>query len=116
MKNRCVYICSFVIFILCLSLTQVKSQELEYNSAEELVYDITSRRVEKPIIFLSRQIKAIEDNEIPLNDEEYVNYVSLLSTCFVINNQPNKSDSILSHSIDYLRQIITGALKFDNLE
>ena len=105
MKNRCVYICSFVIFILCLSLTQVKSQELEYNSAEELVYDITSRRVEKPIIFLSRQIKAIEDNEIPLNDEEYVNYVSLLSTCFVINNQPNKSDSILSHSIDYLRQI-----------
>lgn len=105
MKNSCVYICSFVIFILCLSSTQVKSQELEYNSEEELVYDITSRRVDKPILFLSRQIKAIENNEIPLNDEEYVNYVSLLSTCFVINNQPNKSDSILSHSIDYLQQI-----------
>lgn len=105
MKSSCVYICSFVIFILCLSSTQVKSQELEYNSEEELVYDITSRRVEKPILFLSKQIKAIENNEIQLNDEEYVNYVSLLSTCFVINNQPNKSDSILSHSIDYLRQI-----------
>lgn len=103
MKTRCQYICSFI-FILCLSSTQANSQELEYNSEEELIYDINSRRVDKPILFLSKQIKAIENNEIPLNDEEYVNYVSLLSTCFVINNQPNKSDSILSHSINYLRQ------------
>lgn len=104
MKNRYLYFGLFVLFVLCLSSTQANSQELEYNSEEELVYDITSRRVEKPILFLSRQITAIENNEIPLNDEEYVNYVSLLSTCFVINNQPYKSDSILSHSIDYLLQ------------
>ena len=104
MKSSCIYIFSFIIFVLCLSSTQANSQELEYNSEEELIYDITSRRVENPILFLSRQITAIENNEIPLNDEEYVNYVSLLSTCFVINNQPYKSDSILSHSIDYLLQ------------
>lgn len=72
---------------------------------EELLYDINSRSVDKPILFLSRQIDAIEKNETSLNEYEYANYVSLLSTCFVINNQPNKSDSILSHSIDYLQQI-----------
>ena len=98
-------LCFSLLFLILFGLftTQAKSQEVEYNSFEELMYDINSRQIERPVVFLSREIVSIENDEVAFDDEEYVTFVSLLSTCFIVNNEPYKADSILSHALDYMQ-------------
>ena len=103
MKRKSLSISLLFLILFGLFTTQAKSQEVEYNSFEELMYDINSRQVERPIVFLSREIFSIENKEVPFDDEEYVTFVSLLSTCFIANNEPYKADSILSHALDYMQ-------------
>ena len=103
MNTKSLYISLLFLILFGLFTTQAKSQEVEYNSFEELMYDINSRQVERPIVFLSREIFSIENKEVPFDDEEYVTFVSLLSTCFIANNEPYKADSILSHALDYMQ-------------
>ena len=98
MNTKSLYISLLFLILFGLFTTQAKSQEVEYNSFEELMYDINSRQVERPIVFLSREIFSIENKEVP-----YVTFVSLLSTCFIANNEPYKADSILSHALDYMQ-------------
>lgn len=105
MRRKTLYI-SLLIFILFGPFTtQAKSQEVEYNSFEELMYDINSRQVERPIAYISSVVTAYESGETSFDDEDYVGFVLLLSNCFIINNEPYKADSILTHSIDYLQDI-----------
>lgn len=103
MKKKSLYFSLLILILFGLFTTQAKSQEVEYNSFEELMYDINSRQIERPIVFLSREIVSIENNEVAFDDEEYVTFVSLLSTCFIVNNEPYKADSILSHALDYMQ-------------
>lgn len=103
MKRKSLYFSLLFLILFGLFTTQAKSQEVEYNSFEELMYDINSRQIERPIVFLSREIVTIENNEVAFDDEEYVTFVSLLSTCFIVNNEPYKADSILSHALDYMQ-------------
>ena len=103
MKRKSLYFSLLFLILFGLFTTQAKSQEVEYNSFEELMYDINSRQIERPIVFLSREIVTIENNEVAFDDEEYVTFVSLLSTCFIANNEPYKADSILSHALDYMQ-------------
>lgn len=104
MKRCSLYSSVLVLLVIGLLTTQASAQE-EYNSIEELVYDVNSRQVERPIVFLSSVITSIEDNVIAFDDEEYVGYVSLLSTCFIVNNEPYKADSLLAHAIDYMQSL-----------
>mgnify|MGYP002523407327 CR=1 FL=1 len=103
MKRKSLYFSLLFIILFGLFTTQAKSQEVEYNSFEELMYDINSRQIERPIVFLSREIVTIDNNEVAFDDEEYVTFVSLLSTCFIVNKEPYKADSILSHALDYMQ-------------
>ena len=103
MKRKSSYFSLLFLILFGLFTTQAKSQEVEYNSFEELMYDINSRQIERPIFFLSSEIVSIENNEVAFDDEEYVTFVSLLSTCFIVNNEPYKADSILSHALDYMQ-------------
>lgn len=103
MKRKSLYFSLLFLILFGLFTTQAKSQEVEYNSFEELLYDINSRQIERPIFFLSREIVSVENNEVAFDDEEYVTFVSLLSTCFIVNNEPYKADSILSHALDYMQ-------------
>lgn len=103
MKRKSLYFSLLFLILFGLFTTQAKSQEVEYNSFEELMYDINSRQIERPIFFLSSEIVSIENNEVAFDDEEYVTFVSLLSTCFIVNNEPYKADSILSHALDYMQ-------------
>ena len=79
------------------------SQKDDYDSVEQLVNDIHSRRFEKPVNFMKRQIVSMESDTISqFQDTIYIGLVSLLATTYVQTNQPYSADSILSHAINYL--------------
>ena len=92
-----------VISLLWVNMSNAYSQKVEYGSFDELLNDIKSRRLEKPISFMSQELYAIEKGEKTFIDDEYIGYTTLLSTCFIQNNQPYRSDSLLSHVIDYMQ-------------
>ena len=103
MKRKYLFSSLLILLLFCQCTNQANSQEVEYDSFEELMYDINSRQVEKPIAFLSMAISSIENNEVAFDDEEYVTFVSLLSSCLIVNNEPHKADSILAHALDYMQ-------------
>ena len=115
MKRKLLYISLLILLLFSLFINQARSQEVVYNSLEELMYDINSRQVERPIVFLSSMIIAIEHEEVTFDDEEYVGFVSLLTTCFIANGESYKADSILSHAINYMQIIGRPSYQYSGL-
>ena len=112
MKRKPFYINLLILLLFGLFTTQAKSQEVEYNSFEELMYDINSRQVERPIAFISGAVAEFESGVVSFDDEVYVESVLLLSNCFMINDEPYKADSILSHAIDFMQSIDRTSMSF----
>lgn len=105
MKKKPLFSSLLVLLLIGLLSSQANAQEVEYNSFEDLMYDISNRQVERPIAYISSAITVIESGEVSFDDDEYVGLVLLLSNCFNVNDETYKADSILSHAIDFMQNI-----------
>ena len=79
------------------------SQNVDYDSAEDLIHDIQSRNFSKPITFLKFQLDSIEKNSSDLfPDSMYIDMVGLLCTAYVQTDKAYEADSLLNHSLNYM--------------
>lgn len=78
------------------------SQNVEYNSVDELISDIKNRNFEKPISYMRHYLSAVENGTEVFQDSAYIGMTTLLASSYVHTNQLHKADSLLSHSINYL--------------
>lgn len=78
------------------------SQNVEYNSVDELIRDIKNRNFEKPISYMRHYLSAVENGTEVFQDSAYIGMTTLLASSYVHTNQLHKADSLLSHSINYL--------------
>ena len=85
-----------------LSLLPTYSQNVDYNSIEELIGDIKNRNFEKPILYMSQYLASVENGSEVFQDSIYIGMTTLLATTYTQNNQIHKADSLLSHSINFL--------------
>lgn len=78
------------------------SQNVEYDSFEELIGDIKKRDFEKPISFMSQYLASVENGTEVFQDSIYIGMATLLATAYTQNDQIHKADSLLFHSINFL--------------
>ena len=78
------------------------SQNVEYNSVDELISDIKNRNFEKPISYMRHYLSTVENGTEVFQDSAYIGMTTLLASSYVHTNQLHKADSLLSHSINYL--------------
>lgn len=78
------------------------SQNVEYDSVDELISDIKNRNFEKPISYMRHYLSAVENGTEVFQDSAYIGMTTLLASSYVHTNQLHKADSLLSHSINYL--------------
>lgn len=91
-----------LLLIGCLALIPSYSQNVEYDSYEELIGDIKKRAFEKPILFMRQYLASVENGTEVFQDTTYIGITTLLASSYVQNNQIHKADSLVSHSIKYL--------------
>ena len=91
-----------LLLIGCLALIPSYSQNVEYDSYEELIGDIKKRDFEKPILFMRQYLASVENGTEVFQDTTYIGITTLLASSYVQNNQIHKADSLVSHSIKYL--------------
>lgn len=78
------------------------SQNVEYDSVDELIRDIKNRNFEKPISYMRHYLSAVENGTEVFQDSAYISMTTLLASSYVHSNQLHKADSLLFHSINYL--------------
>ena len=78
------------------------SQNVEYDSVDELISDIKNRNFEKPISYMQHYLSAVENGTEVFQDSAYISITALLASSYGHTNQLHKADSLLSHSIKYL--------------
>lgn len=76
----------------------------DYNSIDELLYDVHIRQYEKPIKFLNDQLYEIETLSLQdaFPDSMYIGMTTLLSSIYMRSDQLYAADSILSHAINFM--------------
>ena len=85
-----------------LSIVPSYSQNVEYDSVDELISDIKNRNFEKPISYMQHYLSAVENGTEVFQDSAYISITALLASSYGHTNQLHKADSLLSHSINYL--------------
>ena len=85
-----------------LTLIPSYSQNVEYDSVDELISDIRSRNFDKPISYMRHYLATVENGTEVFQDSMYIGMATLLASSYVHTNQLHKADSLLSHSIEYL--------------
>jgi len=78
------------------------SQNVEYDSVDELISDIKNRNFEKPISYMRHYLSAVENGTEVFQDSAYIGMTTLLASSYVHSNQLHKADSLLFHSINFL--------------
>ncbi len=93
-----------ILFLLigCLALSPSYSQNVEYDSFDELISDINSRNFEKPILFLRQYLASVENGIEVFQDTAYISMTTLLASSYAQNNQIHEADTLLSHAIDFM--------------
>lgn len=93
-----------ILFLLigCLALIPSYSQNVGYDSYEELIGDIKKRNFEKPILFMRQYLASVENGTEVFQDTIYIGMTALLASAYSQNDQIHKADSLVSHSIKYL--------------
>ena len=93
-----------ILFLLIgiLTLLPSYSQNVEYDSYEELIGDIKKRNFEKPILFMKQYLASAENGTEVFKDTAYIGMTSLLASSYVQINQVHEADSLLSHAIDFM--------------
>ncbi len=94
----------FITFIIGLFISlSLFPQNISYDSEEQLINDINSRRYSKPIAFMKQQLDSIETNsKDQFPDTIYISMVNLLSATYVRNNQLYEADTLINHSMNYM--------------
>lgn len=85
-----------------LSIVPSYSQNVEYDSVDELISDIKNRNFEKPISYMRHYLSAVENGTEVFQDSAYIGMTTLLASSYVHSNQLHKADSLLFHSINFL--------------
>ena len=78
------------------------SQNVEYDSVDELISDIKNRNFEKPISYMRHYLSSVENGTEVFQDSAYIGMTTLLASSYVHSNQLHKADSLLFHSINFL--------------
>ena len=93
---------SLFLLIGLLSLIPSYSQNVEYDSVDELINDIKSRNFDKPISYMRHYLSAVENGTEQFQDTIYIGMTGLLAQVYTQNDQIHKADSLVLHSINYL--------------
>lgn len=78
------------------------SQNVEYDSVDELISDIKNRNFGKPISYMQHYLTIVENGTEVFQDSIYIGMATLLATTYTQNDQIHKADSLLFHSINFL--------------
>lgn len=85
-----------------LTLSSSYSQNVEYDSFEELIGDIKKRDFEKPISFMSQYLASVENGTEVFKDTAYISMTTLLVSTYAQNDQIHEADTLLSHVINFM--------------
>ena len=85
-----------------LTLLPSYSQNVVYDSVDELISDIKSRKYEKPISYMRHYLASVENGTEVFQDTAYVGMTTLLASSYAQNNQIHEADTLLAHVIDYM--------------
>ncbi len=85
-----------------LTLLPSYSQNVEYDSFDDLISDIKKRDFEKPILFMRQYLASVENGTEVFQDTIYIGMTGLLAQIYTQNDQIHKADSLVLHSIKYL--------------
>ena len=93
-----------ILFLLIgiITLLPSYSQNVEYDSFDELISDIKSRNLEKPIVFMKQYLASVENGTEVFQDTAYISTTTLLVSSYAQNNQIYEADTLLAHVIDYM--------------
>jgi len=93
-----------ILFLLIslLTLSSSYSQNVEYDSFEELIGDIKKRDFEKPISFMSQYLASVENGTEVFKDTAYISMTTLLVSTYAQNDQIHEADTLLSHVINFM--------------
>ena len=78
------------------------SQNVEYDSVDELISDIKSRNFDKPILFMRQYLASVENGTEVFQDTAYISTTTLLVSSYAQNNQIYEADTLLAHAINFL--------------
>ena len=93
-----------ILFLLigCLALIPSYSQNVGYDSYEELIGDIKKRNFEKPILFMRQYLASVENGTEEFQDTTYISMTTLLASSYAQNNQIYEADTLLAHAINFM--------------
>ena len=78
------------------------SQNVEYDSVDELISDIKNRNFEKPISYMRHYLSAVENGTEVFQDSAYIGMTTLLASSYAQNNQIYEADTLLAHAINFM--------------
>ena len=93
-----------ILFLLIglLSLVPSYSQNVEYNSVDELIGDIKIRNFDKPISYMKHYLATVESGTEVFQDSVYIGMTTLLASSYAQNNQIHEADTLLTHTINFM--------------
>lgn len=93
-----------ILFLLIgfLTLLPSYSQNVEYDSYDELISDIKSRNFEMSIPYMRQCLASIENGTEVYQDTLYIGMTTLLASSYAQNNQIHEADTLLAHVINYM--------------
>lgn len=78
------------------------SQNVEYDSVDELISDIKNRNFEKPISYMRHYLSTVENGTEVFQDSAYIGITTLLASSYAQNNQIYEADTLLAHAINFM--------------
>ena len=78
------------------------SQNVEYDSVDELISDIKNRNFEKPISYMRHYLSTVENGTEVFQDSAYIGMTTLLASSYAQNNQIYEADTLLAHAINFM--------------
>lgn len=78
------------------------SQNVEYDSVDELISDIKNRNFGKPISYMRHYLATVENGTEVFQDSMYIGMTTLLASSYAQNNQIHEADTLLTHTINFM--------------
>ena len=98
-RNKLRYL--LFLFLVCVatcSLAQIKDKE----TFEQVLHDIQTRNLERPIQLISNELSSMEQLSVSeFKDSDYIELTCLLATTYIQNNKIDEAEKLLSHAINF---------------
>lgn len=98
-RNKLRYL--LFLFLVCVatcSLAQIKDKE----TFEQVLHDIQTRNLERPIQLISNELSSMEQLSVSeFKDSDYIELTCLLATTYIHNNKIDEAEKLLSHAINF---------------